>query len=267
ALFNLANCYKALTRYDEALAALFRLQRDFASKLGGEMESETIAIEKEIKNLVGTLKVEVDRPGAEVLVDGREVGASPLSKTLLLAPGNHEVSARLEGVEYGVEKVRMLPGKEQVVRVKAKGGAAAPGPGPATAPAPAADSPHPGPLPPAGDGAGTEPAPRLPSGEGAGDEGGLHSGWFWGMLAATAVLGGVTIGIDAAIGKASDEMKTDDDLNRAEGMQAAGVTFVVLTGAAAITTAVLAFFTDWGGDEEAVEVGLGAGTVSLHGRF
>jgi hypothetical protein len=48
-----------------------------------------------------------------------------------------------------VEKVRMLPGKEKVVRVTSKGGAAAV---PTTGPDPA--GPHPEPLP-AGEGAGT----------------------------------------------------------------------------------------------------------------
>jgi hypothetical protein len=245
ALFNLANCYKALARYDEALAALFRLRRDFAGRLGAEMETETVAIEKEIRNLVGSLKVEVDRPGATVLVDGREVGVSPLSKTLLLAPGSHEVTAELSGVEFGVEKVRMLAGKELTVRLKGKGGA----PTPTPALQPSQRLRQAGPR----EGREPEPSPLLPPGEGAGDEGALHPAWFWGTLGLTAVLGGVTIGLDAAIGKASDEMKTGDDLERAEGMQAAGVTFVVLTGAAAVTTLVLAFFTDWGGE--------GAGTA------
>jgi hypothetical protein len=118
ALFNLANCYKALKRWDEALAALFRLRRDFAGRLGEEMEAETAAIEKEIRNLVGTLTVEVDRPGAAVVVDGREVGTSPLAKVLLLAPGNHEVTARLSGAKYGVEKVLLLSGDDKRVSLK-----------------------------------------------------------------------------------------------------------------------------------------------------
>jgi len=225
-LFNLANCYKALERYDEALAALFRLRRDFKDRLSDEMRVESEAIEKEIRNLVGMLRVEVDRPGAAVLVGGREVGVSPLSRMVLLAPGDHEVTARMPGVEFGVERVRMLPGREVTVNLKGTDtGAAEGGSTPSTGSTLSTDSP-------------TDSPPS-----------GLSPGWFWGGLAATAVLGGVTIGIDAAVGKASDGMKTEDDLKRAERMQSAGIAFVVLTGAAAITTAVLAFFTDWGGGE------------------
>jgi hypothetical protein len=262
ALFNLANCYKALARYDEALAALFRLRRDFAGKLGAEMEAETAAIEKEIRNLVGTLKVEVDRPGAAVLVDGREMGTAPLSKTLLLAPGNYEVTARLAGAEFAVEKVRMLAGKELTVRLEGKGGAASVPAVPAPAgPHPAfaeASARKPDPLPPAGEGAGTgaddggsiPSISSIPSIDSPPESAspGLHPAWFWGTLGLTAVLGGVTIGLDAAVGKDAEDLPTDADVEQAERMQGAGIAFLALTGAAAITTAVLAFFTDWGGE-------------------
>jgi hypothetical protein len=246
ALFNLANCYKALKRYDEALAALFRLRRDFKGNLGGEIEDETTAIEKEIRNLVGMLRVEVDLPGATVLVDERGMGMSPLSKVLLLSPGNHEVTARLEGVEFGMEKVKMLPGKEQVVRLTAKKQATA----------------HSNP---------TEPSPTQSSDDGVGS--GLHQGWFWGSLAATAVLGGATIGVTAAVKKDIDGVSDQDEKGRVEGMQAGGIVLMALTGAAAITTAVLALFTNWG-DDEAEDTAGGAawltedgGGIGITGRF
>jgi tetratricopeptide (TPR) repeat protein len=117
ALFNLANCYKALKRYDEALQALARLRRDFAGKLGAELETEAVALEQEIRNLVGSLEIAVDRPGAAVLLDGREVGRAPLSRPLLLAPGNYEVTARLDGFAFAAETVRLLSGDEKHVRL------------------------------------------------------------------------------------------------------------------------------------------------------
>jgi tetratricopeptide (TPR) repeat protein len=237
ALFNLANCYKTLQRYDEALAALTRLRRDFAGRLGAEMEEATIAIEKEIRNLVGTLNVEVDRPGATVVVDGREVGVSPLSKPVLLAPGSHEVTARRPGVEFASQKVRMLAGKELSVRLEGEGDRNK-----------------------ADEGASIPSISSIPSIESAPSPG-LHPAWFWTGLGATAVFGGVTLGMNFAVREQKDELATDAELERAERMQSAGIAFLALTGAAAATTAVLAFFTDWG-DETGADEGASIPSIS-----
>jgi hypothetical protein len=65
-----------------------------------------------------------------------------------------------------------------------------------------------------------------------------------------------------------DELATDAELERAERMQSAGIAFLALTGAAAVTTAVLAFFTDWGEESphpDPLPAGEGAGTGETAG--
>ena len=183
AQFNLANCYKALQRYDEALAALFRLRSDFAGKLSAEMAAEAAAIENEIRLIVGTLYVEVDRHGATVLVGGQEVGSSPLSKPVVLSPGDYEVTARLQGVEYGVGRVRMLPGKTQTMKLVGVGGQDT---GPIPTATLIAENPKQQEQPPESARAGTDPGKqRLP-------------GSFWAFTAIGAVGligGGVSWGV------------------------------------------------------------------------
>jgi hypothetical protein len=190
ALFNLANCHKALKRYDEALVALFRLRRDFAGRLDAEMLAETAAIEKEIRNLVGTLAIEVDRPGAAVLVDGREAGTSPLAKPVLLSPGNHEVTARLSGAVFVVEKVLLLSGDEKRVRLKAV--------------APGADE---GGFIPS-----TESTPSTDSTPDSHPSGRRPSALFWGAAGgavATGVLAGVFFGLRGKAQGAYDDTVED----------------------------------------------------------
>ena len=51
----------------------------------------------EAKKLVGALRMKVSAPGADVLVDGRSVGRSPLAAEVLVEPGAHVVEARLAG--------------------------------------------------------------------------------------------------------------------------------------------------------------------------
>lgn len=51
----------------------------------------------EVKTHVATLKISVDRVGAEVLVDARSVGVAPLSGSAFAEPGAHTIEARLAG--------------------------------------------------------------------------------------------------------------------------------------------------------------------------
>lgn len=105
-LFNLANAYKALNRYGDALDALARLQREFAGKLE-DLAPEVAALQSTIEGMVGRVAVRVDREGAAITVDGAEVGTSPLAKPLVLAPGEHAIGARLSGYLEAVQIVRV----------------------------------------------------------------------------------------------------------------------------------------------------------------
>ncbi|MCU0662885.1 MAG: PEGA domain-containing protein [Myxococcota bacterium] len=116
-LFNLANCYKALRRYGDSLSTLERLRTSFGAQFDAELETAVSGLENEIRNLVGTLEIAVDPQGAEVLVNGKSMGSSPLTQPLVLAPGNYEVSARATGLAFGVEKVRLLAGAQLKVRL------------------------------------------------------------------------------------------------------------------------------------------------------
>jgi tetratricopeptide (TPR) repeat protein len=106
-LFNLANCYKALQRYGEALATVRRLEREFGDKLGPELEAEARTFSASIENLVGRLGIDARPAGTAITVDGRPVGRSPLGEDVLLGPGDHEVELSLEGFEPVRRTVRV----------------------------------------------------------------------------------------------------------------------------------------------------------------
>jgi hypothetical protein len=151
-LFNLANSYKALNRYGDALDALSRLQREFAGKLG-ELAAEVASLKNTIEGMVGRVSVRVDRDGATVSVDDLEVGTSPLAKPLVLAPGEHVIGARLSGYEEATQHLRVVArARSEVAFALVPAAAPAPQPG-AYAPAPtsalAAGAPTPSAAPPA----------------------------------------------------------------------------------------------------------------------
>jgi hypothetical protein len=105
-LFNLANCYKALNRYGDALEALARLESEFAGKLG-TLSRDVSSLKNTIEGMVGRLDVKVDKGGAAIRVDGADVGTSPLAKPLVLSPGDHVIEARLPGFTDASKTVRI----------------------------------------------------------------------------------------------------------------------------------------------------------------
>lgn len=151
AWFNLANCLRATHRYPEALTALERLQRDFGSELQDPMRSTVEVQVAELRNLTATLSVEVDRPGAEIAIDGRSVGTSPLPEPIRLGLGDHEVRATLADFEPAVVRVNLGPAQTATARISmsALGTAPVPRVPPAEVPPPApASTPPPAPSPP-----------------------------------------------------------------------------------------------------------------------
>ncbi len=127
ALFNLANCYKALSRYAEALATLRLLEGEFKGALGEEMLDAVKQVKDEIDSITGELRVKVNRDGAEIYMDDELVGRSPLPGPLLLGPGYHVVRVELKGMETYSRKVKLVSGANLKIEVNFKPGKTTPG--------------------------------------------------------------------------------------------------------------------------------------------
>jgi outer membrane receptor for ferrienterochelin and colicins len=112
-LFNLANCYKALQRYGDALAVIDRLKRDFASKLKPEIKEAVERQEREIQSLVARLTLETVPADASIKIDGKDVGTGPTLGPLLLGPGEHEIEAARPGHHSQRRSVKLVSGAGQ----------------------------------------------------------------------------------------------------------------------------------------------------------
>jgi hypothetical protein len=101
------------------------------------------------KALVGEVALEVEPSGAEVLVDGESIGASPLPTPIFLAPGSHRILARKDGKTSSLE---LSVAAGQTTRSSLKLSAASPTPAPASraepSPTPAPESEPSPPEPP-----------------------------------------------------------------------------------------------------------------------
>jgi len=109
-LFNLANCYRAMQRYGEALATIERLKRDFADKLKPEIKASVDRQQIEIQLLVAPLTLETDPADTTVTIDGKPVGAGPKLGPLLLEPGEHTIEAARPDHRSQRRTVKLEPG-------------------------------------------------------------------------------------------------------------------------------------------------------------
>jgi hypothetical protein len=109
ALYNTAICYDELTRYAEAVT-YYTLFVEQAGEKYKEVLAEVQARIKELSTFLGTLKLTVDPPGAEVRIDGSVAGVAPLSP-ITIETGEHELSVTLDGYKDIETKVVIVSGQ------------------------------------------------------------------------------------------------------------------------------------------------------------
>src|SRR5262245_54843763 len=69
----------------------------------------------ESRAMVAALTVKVNMPRAEVFVDGKSVGRSPLDEDVFVDPGAHTIEAKLDGYDGAKEAVQAAKGSAQTV--------------------------------------------------------------------------------------------------------------------------------------------------------
>lgn len=110
-LFNLAQTYRELGRKVAALDAYERFLRDTPANTRPKLVRLARKRVQVLKRQLGTLRVEVSSPGAAILIDGQEVGLSPMDVPQRLEPGRHVVVVRREGYLTATETVTVRAGQ------------------------------------------------------------------------------------------------------------------------------------------------------------
>lgn len=110
-LFNIAVTQKKLFRWGDAVKTFERYLRDGGEKIAA---AERAAVEKElteIRQTVAEVTVVVAGPPAQIEVDDRAEGVTPLAGPLLLGPGEHTIRATREGELPDQKSVRIVSGQ------------------------------------------------------------------------------------------------------------------------------------------------------------
>lgn len=92
---NLGRAAVKTGRPREAAEYLTFFLRETKEQVGNQDRAAIQQLLLEAKAKIGTLIVKVNKPGADVVVDGKVVGQAPLRDDVFVEPGKHTVEARL----------------------------------------------------------------------------------------------------------------------------------------------------------------------------
>jgi hypothetical protein len=109
-LYNIAVCYVKMSRYTDALKYYNQYLEDGGSKIP---ESKTKQVMDEIayiKSLMGGLMIKTNLDYVTVLIDGKEMGKTPLADPIMIAAGPHTVELALAGYMPVKEEVTIASG-------------------------------------------------------------------------------------------------------------------------------------------------------------
>jgi hypothetical protein len=241
-MFNIGQANRDLSRPVEALEA-------FEKFLAGDLDAspETTADARkslaELRNSLGRIRIDCETDGAEVSVDGKSVGRTPLPQPIWSTPGHHQVTASHALTALALENVEVTAGSVQNVTLRLHALAIPVDTPPSAQPAVA-------PTPPA--------EPDMQDGQRpvAGREGWwLGRRWTWVAAGSTVLLaaGAITAGLsmqskydslNASCGSTSATRPgcTDGDIASVSTRRNLANVFWGLAGAAAVTTGVLFYF-------------------------
>jgi tetratricopeptide (TPR) repeat protein len=251
-LYNIGQCEAALKHYGLAIDSFERYLSEGGDEVQIERRDEVLEELERLRKMVGA--VMFDGPdGVDVTVDGFARGTTPIPAGVLVSAGvPHRFEVERDGEVVFDRTLKVRGGMTVTIRI------------------------------PKDDGGG-EAEVVAPEGGAVvedGDDSGLSPVYFWVGVGATAAFGAGTLALGFAAESKYDDAVADpsnqDLRDQGKTMQAVGITFLVVTGVAAVTTGVLAAFTDFdGGDEDGEGSDLtvnpwssgSGGGLAVEGRF
>jgi hypothetical protein len=105
-LFNIGQANRDLGRPVEALQAFEKFLAD-ATDASADTIADAHRSAAELQKKLGRIRIDCDMAGAEVSVDGKDIGLTPLRALIWATPGRHQVTARHTGAAPAIENVEV----------------------------------------------------------------------------------------------------------------------------------------------------------------
>lgn len=115
-LYNIAMCQKALFRYVESIASFKKYVSAMGANIKPEMRLTVDQAISDMQKLVGTVLIDGAPDGADVFIDDRAVGATPLKEPLITDPGQHSIRVERDGFKPLRTEVTVPSGATIAVR-------------------------------------------------------------------------------------------------------------------------------------------------------
>jgi hypothetical protein len=109
-LYNIAYCYDELGEYADAVIHYKRfLYESKEAEISVDLKEKASQRMKDLGKFLGSLKLDVDEKGAEVIIDDKLAGTTPL-ETLLIETGEHDLLIRKTGFEDVKKRFTVVSG-------------------------------------------------------------------------------------------------------------------------------------------------------------
>jgi hypothetical protein len=108
-LYNIAGCHRELSHYGDAV----KFYKRFLDEGKGQVPKERlVAAQTELDGILARIaRITVAAPdGAVLTLDGTELGTMPIEMPLMVAPGEHKVVVRSQGMRDAERTVRVASG-------------------------------------------------------------------------------------------------------------------------------------------------------------
>jgi hypothetical protein len=247
-MFNIGQANRDLGRPVEAIEAFQRFLAE-ATDASPEKMADARRFVAELQIKLGRLRIDCDTPGADVSVDGKTVGRTPLPGLIWATPGRHQVTASRTDAVPALETVDVQTGSTSTVTMRLI-------PLVAPTPVPVAPAPVPMVLAPAPTPVLQTAPPVSPSPSSASEGWLLGRKWTWVAAGSTVLFaaGAITTGVlmkskfdslrsSCGAGNPDRPGCSQSDIDSVSSRQTMANVFWALAGAAAVTTGVL-FFVD-----------------------
>jgi hypothetical protein len=112
-LYNMAGCYRELSRYGEAVKAYRQFLAEGPGKAPESRLTDARAELEKIYAMVGRVTVAVEpEAGASLFLDGQPLGTFPIEMPLIISPGTHKLLARAPGRADVEREIRVTGGQD-----------------------------------------------------------------------------------------------------------------------------------------------------------
>ena len=136
---NIATCLYDMGRHADAARELERFL-DKAEKAPPAIIKEAHIKLSKLRRSLSSIKVGCNEEGATIVIDGKEVGQTPLSRRFYLRPGPHELKLIKEGFSFVNKELNLKVDEHRDLVITMKKSGAEPTPAPSPAPKPAVET-------------------------------------------------------------------------------------------------------------------------------